>query len=81
MSHRIEPPAVGVDTMPTAASECLTAIVEEPATEAARRPGLTTAAGLVSATASAWHVRLVPTLGVVSPQGEVRRTWSRGPRR
>ena len=87
MSHRIESPEAGVVVpMSAGASECLAASSHAPKPVPSRHSALTTAAGLVSVTASSWRVRLVPplalpALGVVSPKGEVRRSWSRGPRR
>jgi hypothetical protein len=87
MSHRIESPEHGVVvTMPAAASDCLAASADAPKSVPSRHSALTTAAGLVSVTASSWRVSHVPALrlpalGVVSPSGAVRRSWSRGPRR
>ena len=72
MSDRIGPPDVPGVTTP------LTAVLNTPA-PAARHP-LRTAAGLVLVTATSWRVPLPRVLGVVTSAGEVRRTWSRGPR-
>jgi hypothetical protein len=72
MSHRIDPPeGQGVSTS-------LAVVLNAPA-PAGRHP-LRTAAGLVSTTALSWRVPLPRVLGVVTSAGEVRRTWSRGPR-
>lgn len=89
MSHRTEPPAAGVVVpMRAAVPERRAIPIDVPKASPARRAPLTTAAGLVSATASAWRVQVarasgdvVPAFGVVSAGGEVRRRWSRGPRR
>jgi len=72
MSHRFDPPDVpGVKPTPV--------IPLNPPARAARHP-LTTAAGLVSVTAASWRVPLPRSLGVVTSAGEIRRSWSRGPR-
>lgn len=82
MPHRIElPGAGGVAATPGAAPECRTPAANAPGAVAYRAAPLATAAGLVAVTASSWRVNLVPALGVVTGRGDVRRTWSRGPRR
>ena len=80
MSDRIESPeAVVVSMTGVPLPIANTASAGGPAP--ARDLPLATAADLVSAHATSWHVRRTPALGVVSAHGEVRRTWSRGPRR
>jgi hypothetical protein len=82
VSQRIESPEfTSVAATPLVAPDGLAPVADDAAPVTNLRYPLTNAAGLLSVTSTAWRVTPPPAFGIVGTAGEVRRSWSRGPRR